>query len=97
MLAEAQKRCAALESLASVPQPEALVTELHARLEAASAAAGIPSASAMDHATAAALLGREAANSFGVRGLSRRAPCILSCNDRTSSLLRSSVQHCQRL
>ena len=56
-----------LGSLASVPQPGALVSELQSRLVAASAAAGVPSASAMDLSTAAGLLGREAANSFGVR------------------------------
>ena len=76
--AEARERCAALESLASVPQPEALVRDLHGRLCAASAAAGVPSASAMDLATAAALLGRDAANSFGV--------CYLQCLAVGSSL-----------
>ncbi len=62
-------RCAALESLASVLQPEALVRDLHGRLRAAAATAGVPPASAMDLATAATLLGCDAANSFGVRSL----------------------------
>jgi len=64
--ADARDRFAALESLASVPQPEALVRELHGRLVSASVAAGVPAAIAMDVALAGALLGREAANSFGV-------------------------------
>ena len=49
-----------------MPQPEALVQELHGRLVAAAAAAGVPADAAIDPATAGALLGREAANSFGV-------------------------------
>jgi len=67
MCAGAQDRFAALESLASVPQPKALLRELHGRLVSAAAAAGVPATLAMDVALAEALLGREAANSFGVR------------------------------
>ena len=66
MCAEARDRWLALGDLASVPQPEELVRELHGRLTAAATAAGVSPASAMDLATTGLLLRRDAANSFGV-------------------------------
>ena len=69
MIAGSRQRWAALLSLASGPQPDALVAELHARLLAAAAACRVSPADAMDQQTAGRLLGIEAVNSFGVMGV----------------------------
>ena len=95
MCAGAQERFTALESLASVSQPEALVRELHGRLVSAAAAAGVPAALAMDVALAGALLGREAANSFGVCNFTSLDLDLYSSGvcRRASSLPRAGKPH----